>query len=118
MSKSNTVSIWRKVLWWIYNPALLVVLYFALVHEVQWCSNLTKFVIWLGFIISIITFLMSDTRILALREEGHPVPQWVTLGYNVPRIGALASFGWFGYAGMVMVMFIVQQFIYFTKEDD
>jgi len=100
-------------MWWLVNPAALVLLYFAMFQEVTWCQNLLKFMVWANFIIWLMILLSGEKGQKPLRDKGFPVSATTNGIYGLLFAGVLACFGWFGYAGMELTSLISQQITYF-----
>jgi hypothetical protein len=110
------VALGRIIWWWIINPAMMAVLYFALYQEILWCQNLVKFTVWLNFVIWGLILLAGDKGQKPIREKGFPVNETTNGVFGLLFAGALACFGWFGYAGMEITTLISQQITYFGDD--
>ena len=99
----------KKITWYMINISMAILLYFALFNNIIWCQNLLKFIIWINFILHIIITCLIDDIPSTIETIKKDIPTKINLIYSLIFIGILASFGWFGYAGMELIAFICQQ---------
>ena len=111
--ETNKISLKRTVIWWTINPAILVILFFALTQNIEWCVNIVKFVIWANFIIWSLITIGGKESWKANRKLDFSVSALTNGVYGIVMALSLAAGGWFWYAAMELMILIAQNTIHF-----
>ncbi len=107
----------RWVIWLLINGVMCYALYMAMVLKNEAAGNIIKFMIWVNFVICLLCSFASKKLKKPLREKGPSVPPAMNLIYGFLYAGALAAFGWFGYATLDIITTFLQAAIYYDEDD-
>ena len=95
---------WKKFpLWCLLNGALGYCAYLGTVEGVGWAGNVVKFTLWYMCITFLLTNFAPPPVKVTLRQKGKPVPDWLSLSFDLALAILLAAYGWFFYATLAVI---------------
>jgi hypothetical protein len=105
----------RFVSWLFINSAFGVCAVLGLFYQRVWAKNILLFGVWTFALLMTVAAMSPDVQRLA-RKKGRSVPQWLSVGFDVALIVALAAVGRFVAATVWFWQVLCEAHVY--KESD
>lgn len=83
----------RFVKWFLLNGLFVWLLYSGFIKGGKWQANLFGFLFWWVVVISTLAMIVTLAKERRLVKRGLPVPQWMSIGYDILLASALAALG-------------------------
>jgi hypothetical protein len=107
----------RVFTWFFWNSALLGNAYLWIFQGIQWAENLTRFLIWLIFLGTLLIAFTSEGRNKA-KEQGRSAPAYLSNATSLALILGLAANGNFLLAALVFFIAAFEASVYDSSSEE
>lgn len=109
----------KKIAIWIVASSCEVALLYFAMRNVQWCWNILRFGLWVLLVFTFLSYIAvySNQDKEKIKKINRGFPGWVSALFDIGVAGALAAFGHFGYATLVLVQQLTEVMIFATAKE-